>query len=154
MIIQKEYKFYAAHRNRELNNKCSNLHGHRYGLICHFEVERSGDISTIFSDFDDKIEPYLKENYDHSMLIHDEDPLYETLLSHMDKTGEKLLLKVFPRATTVENLAHHLYCEIIDLGFQLAKLEVRETDTSVISYTKEDWVNDSRIFSLQSQLSN
>lgn len=34
MIIQKDYKFYAAHRNETLKDKCSNLHGHRYGLRC------------------------------------------------------------------------------------------------------------------------
>ena len=28
MIIQKQYKFYAAHRNETLQDKCSNLHGH------------------------------------------------------------------------------------------------------------------------------
>ena len=32
MIIQKTYKFYAAHRNEELSDKCRNLHGHRYAL--------------------------------------------------------------------------------------------------------------------------
>lgn len=50
MIIRKEYKFYAAHRNEELEDKCRNLHGHRYGLVCHFEVERDGSISTLFGD--------------------------------------------------------------------------------------------------------
>ena len=60
MIIQKEYKFYAAHRNETLQDKCSNLHGHRYGLKCFFEVERKGDITTLFGDFDAKIEPWLK----------------------------------------------------------------------------------------------
>ena len=44
MIIQKQYKFYAAHRNETLQDKCRNLHGHRYGLRCHFEVERDGDM--------------------------------------------------------------------------------------------------------------
>lgn len=42
MIIQKDYKFYAAHRNEELQDKCRNLHGHRYGINCFFEVERTG----------------------------------------------------------------------------------------------------------------
>ena len=61
MIIQKQYKFYAAHRNEQLLDKCRNLHGHRYGLVCFFEVERDGALSTLFGDFDDKIEPLIKE---------------------------------------------------------------------------------------------
>tara|TARA_Y100000814_G_scaffold279422_1_gene242039 strand:- start:375 stop:851 length:477 start_codon:yes stop_codon:yes gene_type:complete len=146
MIIQKQYKFYAAHRNENLQDKCRNLHGHRYGIACHFEVERTGALSTLFGDFDRKIEPFLKAEYDHGMLIHVKDPLYDTLTQHMQRTGEDLKLKRFSHPTTVENLAHMLFTEITEMGFRLTLLEVRETDTSVISYSREDWVNDSRDF--------
>ena len=30
-----------------------------------FEVERTGELTTLFSDFDRKIEPFLKAEYDH-----------------------------------------------------------------------------------------
>lgn len=146
MIIQKEYKFYAAHRNEELQDKCRNLHGHRYGLTCFFEVERSGALTTLFSDFDRMIEPFLKAEYDHGMMIHVKDPLFETLIGHTQRTGETLKVKLFERPTTVENLAHQLFSEITEMGFHLNQLQVRETDTSVVSYTREDWVNDSRYF--------
>jgi len=75
MIIRKEYKFYAAHRNETLRDKCSNLHGHRYGVSCLFEVERDGEISTLFGTFDDRMEPWLREHYDHGLLINRHDPL-------------------------------------------------------------------------------
>lgn len=146
MIIQKQYKFYAAHRNQELLDKCSNLHGHRYGLTCFFEVERTGSLTTLFSDFDARITPFLKSEYDHSMLIDVHDPLYKTLVDHTERTGETLKFKRFQRATTVENLTHQLFTEIIEMGFRLNRLKVRETDTSVVSYTHEDWVNDNRYF--------
>ncbi|QEG37594.1 6-pyruvoyl trahydropterin synthase family protein [Bythopirellula goksoeyrii] len=146
MIIQKQYKFYAAHRNEELEDKCRNLHGHRYGITCFFEVERTGSLSTLFGDFDRKIEPFLKSEYDHGMMVNIKDTLYETLMNHVLRTGEKLKLKRFSQPTTVENLAHQLFTEITDMGFRLSCLEVRETDTSVVSYTREDWVTDSRYF--------
>lgn len=144
MIIQKDYKFYAAHRNEELHDKCSNLHGHRYGVRCHFEVERSGSFTTLFGDFDAKIEPHLKEFYDHGMLINVHDPLYETLKGHMQRTGETFKFKKFEAPTTVENLAYHLFSEITEMGFRLEKLEVRETDSSIVIYTREDWIADNR----------
>jgi 6-pyruvoyltetrahydropterin/6-carboxytetrahydropterin synthase len=147
MIIQKEYKFYAAHRNEELLDKCRNLHGHRYGVKCFFEVERTGSYSTLFGDFDAKLEPFLKAEYDHGMLIHIHDPLYETLCDHMRRTGETLKLKTFERPTSVENLAHQLFTEITEMGFRLNRLEIRETDTSVVEYTREDWVADNRRYS-------
>jgi len=146
MIIQKDYKFYAAHRNEELQDKCRNLHGHRYGITCFFEVERTGAITTLFGDFDAKIEPWLKEQYDHGMLIHKGDSLYETLQDHMERTGEELKLKMLDGPTSVENLAHKLFTEITEMGFTLNRLEVRETDSSVVIYTREDWVADNRLF--------
>jgi 6-pyruvoyltetrahydropterin/6-carboxytetrahydropterin synthase len=147
MIIQKEYKFYAAHRNEELQDKCRNLHGHRYGLTCHFEVERTGHYTTLFAEFDAKIEPFLREQYDHGMLIHVHDSLYETLEDHRKRTGECLKLKVFNSPTTVENIARQLFTEITGMGFRLHRIDLRETDSSVIIYTREDWINDERYFS-------
>lgn len=144
MIIQKEYKFYAAHRNEQLADKCRNLHGHRYGLVCHFEVERTGALTTLFGDFDAKVEPHLKAHYDHGMLINVSDPLYETLKEHERRTGESFRFKEFDAPTTVENLAYTLFSEITEMGFRLAQIEVRETDSSVITYTREDWIADNR----------
>ncbi len=146
MIIRKEYKFYAAHRNEDLHDKCRNIHGHRYGIICSFEVERNGSISTLFSDFDAKIEPYLKSYYDHAMLINVNDPLYLTLCDHMKRTGEDFRFKKFNEPTSVENLSWHLFSEITAMGFVLVQLEVKETDSSVFVYSKQDWLNDKSTF--------
>ena len=115
-------------------------------MRCHFEVERDGDISTLFGDFDARIEPWLKEFYDHSMLINMHDPLYESLQQHMVRTGETLRLKVMDGPSSVENLCHLLFSEITQMGFRLALLEVQETDTSIIRYTREDWISDNRHF--------
>jgi 6-pyruvoyltetrahydropterin/6-carboxytetrahydropterin synthase len=144
MIIRKQYKFYAAHRNEELADKCRNLHGHRYAIRCFFEVERKGAISTLFEDFDSQIEPHLKAEYDHAMLINVNDSLYETLCAHAHRTGETFKLVRFGAPTSVENLAHRLFGEITDMGFRLNRLELQETDTSVIVYTRDDWIADNR----------
>lgn len=149
MIIQKSYKFYAAHRNEQLVDKCHNLHGHRYGITCFFEVERTGALTTLFADFDARIEPFLKAEYDHGMLIHADDPLYATLIDHCERTGESFKLKLLSGPTTVENLAHQLFSEITEMGFRLNRLEVRETDSSVVEYTRDDWVADNRFFANQ-----
>ena len=144
MIIQKDYKFYAAHRNEQLADKCRNLHGHRYGLRVFFEVQRNGSYSTLFSRFDELIEPFLKRHYDHAMMIHRDDPLLPFLRDYMQQSGDQLKLNVFSAPTTVENLAYKLFCEISEFGFIIEKIEVRETDTSVVSYTRQDWQADCR----------
>ena len=151
MIIEKQYKFYAAHRNETLQDKCSNIHGHRYGLKLHFEVEREGDISTLFGDFDDRIEPWLKNNYDHGMLINLHDPLYEVLQNYCQRSGERLRFKVIDGATSVENLAWTMFTEVTDMGFRLDRIDIQETDTSNFIYTREDWSRDSHHFADRKQ---
>lgn len=142
MIIEKTYKFYAAHRNEELLDKCRNIHGHRYGIRCFFRVKRKGSISTLFGDFDERIEPFLKRQYDHAMLINVNDPLYEALCGYMRDSGDELKLNRFDEPTSVENLAHKLFGEISDMGFALERLEIQETDTSTVVYTRLDWLAD------------
>ena len=153
MLIQKDYKFYAAHRNEQLQDKCSNIHGHRYGVRCFFQVEREGAISTLFGDFDDKVEPWIKQRYDHGMLINIHDPLYQTLREHEQRTGECFKFKEFDGPTSVENLSYMLFTEIMEMGFDLERLEVRETDSSTIVYTREDWIADSRLHASRAAVS-
>jgi 6-pyruvoyltetrahydropterin/6-carboxytetrahydropterin synthase len=81
------------------------------------------------------------------MLIHHQDSLYETLQMHTARTGEVLRLKVLDFPSTVENLCFQLFSEITALGFRLNRIELRETDTSVIEYSREDWIEDDRRFS-------
>ena len=38
------------------------------------------------------------------------------------------------------------------MGFRLHRLEVRETDTSTVVYTRADWVADNRYFAVQRTL--
>ena len=40
----------------------------------------------------------------------------------------------------MENLAQRLFSEISALGFRLERLEVQETDTSTVIYTRRDWL--------------
>jgi 6-pyruvoyltetrahydropterin/6-carboxytetrahydropterin synthase len=89
----------------------------------------------------------LKNEYDHGMLIHRHDPLFETLQMHADRTGEVFRMKVLDFPTSVENVSYVLFTQITALGFRLERIELRETDTSVVAYTREDWVADNRRFS-------
>ena len=39
------------------------------------------------------------------------------------------------------NASASLFSEITDMGFRLNRIEVRETDSSVVVYTRDDWVD-------------
>jgi hypothetical protein len=66
--------------------------------------------------------------------------LLALLSDYMERTGDTLKLKRFEGPTSVENLAQQLFSEISALGFRLERLEVQETDTSTVIYTRRDWL--------------
>ncbi len=135
--VRKDYHFYAAHRNEELCDKCFNLHGHTYYIECWFDLPLSedGNITVLFGEIDAKVEAIIKGEYDHGMMIHDKDPLYECLKKFCKEQDKEFKLKVMPFPTSVENLARTLYHEIKDrTGLNIVKLAVKETTSSTIEY--------------------
>ena len=145
MIIKKTFHFYAGHRNETLIDKCRNPHGHLYRVACCFAVQRDPNnpgISTLFSDFD-VVGAYLKEQWDHTFVINQNDPL----LKAMEKAdnGIPFHFKILPRTPSVENICYELFREILNLGGaceQLIQIEVKETESSTIIYNVDDYVGD------------
>lgn len=146
MLIKKEYKFYAGHRNQDLSDKCFRPHGHDYKVFMYFKVKRNGNISTLFGDFDSKIEPLLKNEFDHRFLIDKNDPLKKYLDLYELEEGLQLGYKAIDRPTSVENICYELYREAVKLGFELDRIEIQETRSSTIIYTEKDYIEDSKLF--------
>lgn len=144
MLIKKAYRFYYAHRNQELiDSPCFRIHGHDANLYVHFEVERKGNITTLFDDFDKKIEPFLKKEIDHRTLIDVNDPLNETFKQHFERTGEDLGAKILPFPTSAENLCFYFFSIFtFKFGFKIEKIEFQETRSSTVIYSKEDFDKD------------
>lgn len=142
MLIKKEYKFYAGHRNQDLVDKCYRPHGHDYRIFIYFNVVRNGAITTLFADFDDKIEPLFKNEFDHRFLLDKNDPLKKYLDLYQEETGKDLGYKLFDRPTSVENVCFEIFKECVGFGFDVNRVEVQETRSSTIIYTKEDYLLD------------
>jgi 6-pyruvoyltetrahydropterin/6-carboxytetrahydropterin synthase len=144
MLIKKTFHFYAAHRNEKLNDKCRSLHGHTYRLTCTFKVERdvcNPDVTTLFSEYN-QIEDYLKEVYDHALLISSQDTLLSYLEAYDSEVGIVQKRVVLPRATSVENLCYDIFGRIKEMKFDLIELQIQETETSTVIYSLEDWEKD------------
>lgn len=128
MKVQKKYHFYAAHRNKEAGEKCGRIHGHTYDVVVDFDLPMKGDLTVLFSDLDEKVEPIVKA-YDHLFLLHDADPLCALLL----KAGEPFVS--LPFQTSAENMAKHLFDRIKnETPFNVVRLELGETKTSKVIY--------------------
>lgn len=128
MIIRRRYRFYASHRNRALNDKCSRLHGHRYGVEVDVRVEPSGaGVGMLFADIDARLAPVF-ELWDHRTLLRSDDPLAQ----HIE--GAVLL----PFESSVENLSAYLLRRCFQEIPQVVALSLQETDSATVHATLED----------------
>jgi len=127
MKIEKKYHFYAAHRNKEAGEKCGRLHGHTYNVICHFKFnELTNGLTMLFSDIDKIVEPIMKQ-YDHYLLLHEDDILCNAL----DMLNEPYIQ--LPFETSAENMALWIFNQI-KTHLPIVKLELAETKTSNVIY--------------------
>jgi len=110
VTIMKQIKFCAGHRLVGHEGKCANLHGHNY-LAQFFvsggefdEVGRVVDFSVINRLF----KGWIDENWDHGILVWDEDSELLEALGRLQPS------KVFclPYNPTAENIAKYLLTEV------------------------------------------
>jgi 6-pyruvoyltetrahydropterin/6-carboxytetrahydropterin synthase len=137
--ITRRFRFYAAHRNPALRDKCARLHGHRYGveLTLEFPQRSTGGIGMLFADIDESVSEVF-EALDHRTLLAHDDPLAE-----MGVIDGAVLL---PCATSAENLAALLLRRCLARNPHCVSLTLQETDSSLIICSKEDafsWLDQS-----------
>ena len=140
VIIQKRYKFYAAHRNELLEgSKCERLHGHRYGVAVNFRVERdpsSPAVTTLFEDLDKHVDRLIVR-LDHRTLVARTDSV---LFAGMIAAGLNYVPMPFP--SSVENLAFFMFHCLWGSPAFIDSLEISETDSSTVTYTYDDYLID------------
>ena len=140
-ISRVEY-FEAAHLLPNHNGHCRNLHGHSY----YFKATVTSSISKEFGMIMDYA--LLKEAMkavmpDHMYLHFDGDEISEEIVKVLDKYG--LAYKTYPCATSVENMAPIILCELEkyihnELGLldvTVLEVELHETKNSECNYKKE-----------------
>lgn len=143
MKITKEYKFYYGHRNQELNDKCFRPHGHDAKIFITFNVKRLGNLTTLFGDFDSKVEPWFKEAFDHRFAIDKNDPLLPYLQQFEKDRKEDLGLNILPFATSVENVTFYIFHHLVTVfNFDVDEIKYQETRTSTVIYNKQDYEED------------
>jgi 6-pyruvoyltetrahydropterin/6-carboxytetrahydropterin synthase len=118
-VLQKEFKFEAAHRLPLHDGKCARLHGHSWVGVVHVkgsEIIGKGPKTGMVMDYGD-ISAILA-------------PIVETYLDH--QFLNETLKGIYP---TSEELAHWLYHELKDKISGLVAVEIRETCTASCTYS-------------------
>lgn len=144
MKLSKQFHFYAAHRNKLLNDKCSSLHGHQYNVVVEFDfdirqIDPNGIGPVKFDDIDKYIQ-LVKQHMDHSTLVHSED---KELFGVFMELGDKCY--VMNKPTSAEWLAVELFQlaeDFLDnnsINMRVSKIVLKETNSSTITMDKGDY---------------
>jgi len=142
----KRLHFCAAHRLVGHDGLCAHLHGHNYAVDVTAERYKTlGHVDKIgcvvdFSELKKRIGSWINTNWDHTLILRDDDPLATSLsmvMCHsksMLSRNEPRLFKL-PANPTAENMALHLLNIVVpqcfgNIGtFGITAITVWETDT-------------------------
>lgn len=125
----------AGHRVAGHENKCAHLHGHNYRVHFFCNAEELDFVGRIidFSVIKTTLCQWLEDNWDHKMIIWEEDPMLYDLI-RIDELG----VVTVPFNPTAENLAQFLVTiiapQILPPGIILVKCVIEETRKCSVTY--------------------
>ncbi len=129
----------CAHRQWKHEGHCANIHGYSRQYTFHFEAKEMDEHGWVvgFGDLK-KLEKYLLEMYDHTMIIAEDDPELGTF----QELHEKGLcdLRIVPEASlessakSALNKANEILAEMTNGRANCFKVEARENDKNSATY--------------------
>ncbi len=137
-IVERYHDISCGHRVVGHEGKCANLHGHNYRIHFTCASAQLDDVGRIidFSVIKHRLCQWLEDNWDHKMLLWDQDPDTETL-GILDPT-----VVLLPFNPTAENIARYLVdvvgpAQLEDSSVTLALVKVEETRKCSASYARQ-----------------
>ena len=129
--VTREIHFCYGHRLLNYDGKCRHLHGHNGKAVITLEGERLDRLGMVmdFSQIKRVVGRWIDETIDHTMLLHQDDPV----LPMLQKQGERVhVLDVNP---TAENIAKLIYDYTQSQGFPVVEVRLWETENCYATYT-------------------
>lgn len=122
-----------AHRLLNYNGKCENLHGHNGKVEVIIECDNldSQDMVIDFVKLKKIIKKDVYENFDHTVLLHKDDPLSKILIENKQKVF------LFDKNPTAEIIAQYIKDILTKKGLKVKEVRFWETESSMASI-KED----------------
>ena len=125
----------CGHRVVGHEGKCRHLHGHNYRFHFVVEANKLDKIGRVmdFSVIKEKLAMWLEDNWDHRMLIWNEDP-FKHDLQMIDRS-----VVLVPFNPTAENIAEHFTdviapFQLIGTECKLVELTIEETRKCSVTY--------------------
>ncbi len=128
--VTREIDFCYGHRLLDYEGKCRHLHGHngRVAIVLEApDLDRRGMLVD-FSEIKERVQRWIDETLDHTMLLCRADPIAPLLLER----GERVfLMDVNP---TAENIARLIYEHAAQVGLPVVEVCLWETPRCQASY--------------------
>ena len=136
--ITAECAFDSAHFLKGYTGKCSNIHGHRWRVVCEVQSEKlemAGACRGMLVDFGILKEALksITDLFDHALIYEIGSLSCESLVA-FEKEG--FLLKEVPFRPTAECFSEFFYLEMEKRGFLMTSLTVFETPTNSATYRR------------------
>lgn len=133
--VVRKHEIHCGHRVYQQESKCRNLHGHSYVFHLKCSSESLDNLGRVidFSVIKELLCKWLDDNWDHKMILWDQDPLFTELLK-LDSSVVSI-----PYNPTAENLARYLVETIgpqlfAHLPIILSEVTLEETSKCSASY--------------------
>jgi len=128
--ITREFHFCYGHRLLGYEGKCARLHGHngRVEITLESETLDARGMVLDFAELKHIVNDWLEENFDHKMVLAENDPLVPVLAA----MREPMFLMTCP--PTAENFAQTIFRFVKDRGYPVRQVVFRETDKCSATY--------------------
>jgi 6-pyruvoyltetrahydropterin/6-carboxytetrahydropterin synthase len=128
--VTREIEFCYGHRLLNYAGKCRHLHGHNGLARIVLEAEQLDDRGMLvdFTDIKAKVQRWVDENLDHTLLLCRDDPILPVL----QERGERVF--VMDQNPTAENIARLIYERAAREGLPVVEVRLWETPNCQAAY--------------------
>ncbi|GAB6068733.1 6-carboxytetrahydropterin synthase QueD [Methylothermus subterraneus] len=129
-FVTKEVRFCYGHRLLNHPGRCRHLHGHSVKAAVTASADRLDERGMVcdFGELKQAVAEFVKEKLDHTLLLHEADPLVPLLRA----AGERFL--ALPEHPTAEVLARLIFEHVRAKGYPVVEVALWETDDSYACY--------------------
>ena len=137
--LRAEDSFDAAHFLMGYEGKCSNIHGHRWRVVCEVKTDKlkeEGQLRGMHVDFKElkKDLKLLTEEFDHNFVIETGSLKPKTLEALYE---ENFKIVEVPFRPTAENLSKYFFDKFKAMGYQVSEMTVYETPNNCATYSED-----------------
>lgn len=128
--VTREIEFCYGHRLLNYDGKCRHLHGHNARAAITLEGPSLDECGMLvdFTEIKAKVQCWINDNLDHTMLLCREDPLLPVLRQR----GERVF--VMEQNPTAENIARLIYEQAARAGLPVVEVLLWETEHCFATY--------------------